>query len=386
MRILLLSAYDALSQRQWREGLVNYFSNYEWEVLALPPRYFNWRVRGNSLIWAYGERDILNREYDLILATALVDLSALRGLCPSLACTPALLYFHENQFAYPASGSKHQLEPQVVNLYSALSAQAVLFNSRYNRDSFFDGVAQFLKRMPDFVPPLLVEQLREKSQVLPVPLEIPLPMQEAEGLKYPVQCRQEGAQQVGPSGRVDIVWNHRWEYDKGPERLLACIQALPKNLPLLFHVVGQSFRQVPKAFAQIKAELLQRAWLGHWGFVGDETKYHALLAGSDLVLSTSLHDFQGVSVLEAVARGCYPVLPRRLAYEELFFHDESYVGGYDSYVEDINREGQAAARAVLTCIDNKAQRRAPDISALSWINMADAYRRHIESCAAKRVM
>ena len=43
MRILLLSAYDAESHRYWREGLVSRFPEHHWQVLRLPPRYFNWR-------------------------------------------------------------------------------------------------------------------------------------------------------------------------------------------------------------------------------------------------------------------------------------------------------------------------------------------------------
>ena len=51
MRILLLSAYDAPSHKRWREGLVTHCSDYHWDVLALPARYFSWRIRGNPLSW-----------------------------------------------------------------------------------------------------------------------------------------------------------------------------------------------------------------------------------------------------------------------------------------------------------------------------------------------
>src|SRR5690554_445672 len=99
MRILLLSAYDAVSHQYWRKGLVNALPEHDWTVLSLPARYFSWRIRGNSLSWAFGERERLQQPYDLVIATSMVDLTSLRGLVPSLARTPCVVYFHENQFA-----------------------------------------------------------------------------------------------------------------------------------------------------------------------------------------------------------------------------------------------------------------------------------------------
>ena len=94
MRILLLSPYDTISHRRWREGLVAAFPQHDWTVLTLPPRHFSWRVRGNSLSWAMSELPSLQRPYELVVATSMTDLSALRGLVPPLAGVPALLYFH----------------------------------------------------------------------------------------------------------------------------------------------------------------------------------------------------------------------------------------------------------------------------------------------------
>jgi hypothetical protein len=51
----------------------------------------------------------------------MVDLATLRGLIPDLAQIPSVLYFHENQFAYPAGQQrKENVEPVLVPLYSAL--------------------------------------------------------------------------------------------------------------------------------------------------------------------------------------------------------------------------------------------------------------------------
>ena len=62
--------------------------------------------------WASTESACLARDYDLALATSMVDLASLRGLIPKLAAVPSLLYFHENQFAYPAGHQRDEnIEP-----------------------------------------------------------------------------------------------------------------------------------------------------------------------------------------------------------------------------------------------------------------------------------
>src|SRR5690554_3858847 len=112
-RILLLSGYDAASHRRWREQLVTLLPGYHWQTLALPPRFFQWRIRGNPVSWL--DEPCLQESWDLVIATSMVDLATLRGLHPSLANTPCLLYMHENQFAFPVSDQQRgRVEPQMV--------------------------------------------------------------------------------------------------------------------------------------------------------------------------------------------------------------------------------------------------------------------------------
>jgi glycosyltransferase involved in cell wall biosynthesis len=305
VRVLLLSAYDAQSHRSWHQCLTQGLADWQWTVLTLPPRHFSWRVRGNPLQWAVTERELLEAPYDLLLATSMVDLATLCGLIPSLASTPALLYFHENQFAYPEGASPHGLlEPQMVSVYSAMRAQQLLFNSDFNRCSFLKGCASLLAGFPDRVPAGIVEQFVEKSRVVPVPVEIAVPANTA------VRDRNLPLQ---------LLWNHRWEYDKGPAELLALAVALvASGTPFVLHVVGQQFRRQPPEFEAIKSTLESAGALGQWGYLNKRSDYLALLARCDVVLSTALHDFQGLSVIEACAAGCTPVLPARLVYPEYF--------------------------------------------------------------------
>ena len=150
-------------------GLIENLTSCIFTCLTLPPRHFNWRIRGNPLSWL--NRPELQAQYDLVLATSMVDLATLRGLVPNLTRVPCILYCHENQFAYPESLHQNRpLEPLMVNLYSALACDALVFNSDWNRRSFMHGVEQLLSKMPDQKPAGLLEQLAAKAEVLPVPL------------------------------------------------------------------------------------------------------------------------------------------------------------------------------------------------------------------------
>jgi glycosyltransferase involved in cell wall biosynthesis len=360
MRILLLSAYDAVSHRQWREGLVAALPEHDWTVLALPPRHFRWRIRGNSLSWGVGERPLLSQPYDCLVATSMVDLATLKGLVPSLAAVPSLVYFHENQFDYPISQTAHQgLEPKVVNLYSALAAQRLAFNSDYNQQTFLAGVSMLLNKMPDAVPGGIVDELATRSTVLPVPLA----------------NDWFDAAQADKADELTIIWNHRWEYDKAPDIFFQALRwLLARKVPFRVHVLGQAFRTVPDMFTAMR-ELLGEH-LGQWGGVEDRATYRAYLQQAHVVVSTARHDFQGLAVLEAVAAGCIPLVPDRLAYPEWFAAEFRY----PSTLEDSEREAQQLADK-LTSLAVQLERGqlplVPDVSHLSWSVLQDRYRKMI---------
>ena len=347
-RILLLSAYDAGSHRRWREQLAASQPQFQWDMLALPPRFFRWRIRGNALSWL--NEPALHKSCDLLIATSMVDLAAIRGFHPHLAGTPCLLYMHENQFAYPDSGQQHSsAEPRMVNLSSAIAADRVLFNSAWNRGSFLNGARDFLDRMPDALPDGLVAGLGDKSRVLPVPIEDHL---------FRPACRR--LQTDCPH----LLWNHRWEYDKAPDRLLLLLDALADmGQDFRLSVVGEQFRKSPGVFDQIRRR--HDARILAWGFLPDRAEYDRLLAQADVVVSTALHDFQGLSVLEAMASGCMALAPDRLAYPEYVPASQRYV----SHENDAGAEALDAARTLkaLLEIPEQIERRAPEPWRLSYL-------------------
>ncbi|MEH6586440.1 MAG: DUF3524 domain-containing protein [Halioglobus sp.] len=360
MRILLLSAYAAQSHRYWQRALQLMFPHWQWVELELPPRHFSWRVRGNALFWSVAERQVLESDFQLLIATSMVDLATLRGLVPALATVPSLLYFHENQFDFPQDRQQHGLlEAQMVSLYSAMAADSLAFNSAHNRDSFFSGCRQLLGRLPDYVPAGVVDALEDKAVVLPVPL-----------LRDIAEAGDAWPQRDQPR-TLRILWSARFEHDKGGEGLYRILQRLELlSLDYQLAVTGQQFRNSPDVFARIEQEFRHR--LVQFGYVESPTVYQALQSGADIILSTALHEFQGLAVMQAVSASCVPVVPDRLAYRELY--PESC--RYQSCPDDPDREAASAVALILQQAEQAAI--PPDLSAYGIKSLQPQYQQLLE--------
>lgn len=382
MKVLLLSAYAARSHVHWQQALQSMLPDYQFSVLSLPPRHFSWRVRGNPLYWSRAEREVLEAEYDLLVVTSMVDVATLRGLVPALAALPLVVYFHENQFAYPQSHAKEsQLEAQMVSVYAALAADAIWFNSAFNRDSFLDGCEALLGRLPDRVPPGIVDEFRRKSSVIPVPYDLVGSSTGEAGGGWPVKPGELEERYPTPGSPVvnsplRLVWVGRLEYDKNPRGLLRVIEGLEsQGIDFECAVVGQRFRKMPDAFVELESRFSHR--LVHLGFIESHDEYLSVLGAADLVLSTAWHEFQGLAVLQAVACGAVPVLPARQAYAELF--PAPY--RYESIPDDDKAEAESAvARIVALAAERRAGRlRAPDVRAYSAAALSIRYREGFEA-------
>ncbi len=277
--------------------------NAQWTSLTLPGRHWKWRMRGSAAYFATAHAEALSRSYDVVLASSYVPLAELVGLCPALARVPRVLYFHENQLAFPVRGAGQARDHHFgfTQLVSALAADRCLFNSAYNRDSFLAAASELLARMPDAVPPDWVARIADRAQVVPVP--VPL----TEAPVAPAVPHRDGPL---------LLWNHRWEYDKNPATCFEALQRLAESgVPFRLAVCGQRFRTAPPAFERARRALASR--LVHWGEATRED-YVALLDRADIVMSTAHHEFFGVSVVEAVHHGARPVVPDRLSYPEIW--------------------------------------------------------------------
>jgi len=301
--IWLLSAYRSDSHAYWADWLVNKFKDFQWHKVELPGRHFRWRIRGNPLSWLHKLPD---NKPDLILATSMVDLATLKGLHPHLANTPCVYYFHENQFAYPVSKTQiDSVEPKMVQLYGALAADKVLFNSKYNLDTFLNGVEELLKKLPDEIPGGVIERLDAKSSVLPV-------------VVTPVEGRK-------PKNKKLILWNHRWEYDKAPHVFSDALLQLKKIDPEFeLALLGRRSKITPAALEEIQSQLSRHIIVNR---KVNELEYRHYLGQALIVVSTAIHEFQGLSMLEAVSAGVVPIVPDDLCYREQYTAEYRYNAG-----------------------------------------------------------
>jgi len=299
----ILSAYRAESHARWADWLVSTFDEFDWQRLELPGRHFSWRIRGNPLSWL----DALPASRpDLIVATSMVDLATLKGLHSRLADVRTMLYFHENQFAYPASDAQTtSIEAQMVQLYAALSADCVLFNSDYNSRTFIDGVDALLGGMPDLVPTGVSGRIAGKSGILPVPID---PIRPAD-----------------PRDAALIAWNHRWEYDKNPDLFADAMIALAeRGAEFRLALLGQRHRRRPDALARLREALPDRIVVDG-ALPGNE--YRAVLARARIAVSTAAHEFHGLAMLEAASAGCLPLVPDALCYPDIYPPEYRYPAG-----------------------------------------------------------
>lgn len=302
MKIWLVEPYYAGSHRAWADGYRAH-SRHAVQLLTLPGRFWKWRMQGGAVTLARQARERDARP-DLIFASEMLNLPVFLTLVGErLADVPVALYFHENQLTYPLQpGEKRDLHYGFIHLVSGLRARALFFNSAYHLSAFFDELPRMLKHFPDYNELWAVEALRAKSQVLPLGLDL---------ARLDAFHPNESA-----AGRLLVLWNHRWEYDKAPETFFRAVYALAdEGLDFGLLLLGRSYRNEPDEFLEARKRMPER--IEHFGYAPDDATYSRRLWQADIVVSTAFHDFFGAAVVEACYCDCFPVLPRDLAYPEL---------------------------------------------------------------------
>ena len=362
LNVLFLESFYGGSHREFADGLVQH-SHHRIELHTLPARFWRWRMRGAALHFA---RAVARpREFDLLLVTDLMNVADLKAVWGA-ECPPIVLYVHENQLSYPTpEGEQKDFQFAFTDIASALAADVMVFNSRYHRDAYFAALPEVLRRMPEYEPAWIPDALAANARVrypgcrLPEPGGVgaggadaelraagrrreaqaglgrvaadtesppardnsgtaPMPRPTRAGTAQasaspPCESNPAAAAELGPPL---VIWNHRWEFDKQPAAFFAALREVQRaGVAFRVALLGENAQYVPKEF------MAARKWLGErvvqYGYLPSRDAYLEWLRRGSVVVSTAIQENFGISVVEAVAAGCHPLLPNRLAYPEV---------------------------------------------------------------------
>jgi len=308
MKILALEPYYGGSHKAFLDGWIRK-SRHEWDLFTLPANKWKWRMRSAAIEFADAANKYLKqgRTWEVIFCSDMLNLAEFLGLAgPKLRKIPSIVYFHENQLTYPSRFEQERDSHfAITNMTTALAATIVWFNSSFHRDDFLTALKTFLKRMPDHRPLDAIEELRRKSRVYPQGIE-----------SFPIPKKRS-------SGPIRILWAARWEHDKNPEDFFeALAHVKERHTDFRLSVIGEQFKDAPEVFTWARNFFADH--IDRWGYQEGRKEYETALGEADIIVSTANHEFFGISIVEAIAAGAYPVLPKRLSYPEILSGIEPY--------------------------------------------------------------
>lgn len=297
LEVIFVEPFYGGSHKQLIETIIKFVPNSH--LLTLTAKKWHWRARCSALILSSSIPSITTER--VLFCSSVLSLAELLGLRPDLCALKKVVYFHENQLVYPIREIKERdIQFAYNQITTCLAADVVLFNSHYNKNSFLNNIKNIIKIFPDNKPKDLRTKIEPKCDVLYFPVEF-----------FPIHQKAEFSEEL------HIVWPHRWEFDKDPEAFIKVLIHLKSdNLPFRVSILGETFTDVPEIFGQAKEQLKDE--IVNFGFVKDKNEYYRVLQSSHVAVSTSKHEFFGVSMLEASFHGCFPLVPNKLVYPEIY--------------------------------------------------------------------
>jgi glycosyltransferase involved in cell wall biosynthesis len=280
------------------------FSVHQIICITLPARKWKWRLRAGSLPLAE-KVNALRIDYQGIMVSDYVNLAELSGLINNaFQGKRKVSYFHENQLTYPVQNqSERDYAFTLANMMTMASSDTIVWNTSFHMHDFLSSIPSFIERLPAPHPPDFVQMVKAKSLIIPVGIDF----------KRFDEAHRKREDRLGKPLR--ILWPHRWEHDKNPDEFFQIILELYKEgLPFELTILGRRHKDVPPIFNTIHEKMPDRIITS--GFVDDDD-YPDTIAACDVVVSTAIHENQGIAVIEAIRAGCDPLLPGRLSYPEI---------------------------------------------------------------------
>lgn len=311
IKLLIINPYHIGSHAQWSDDLtyhLNDLDEFEVNQWSLPGKHWKWRMQGAAITCARLAQEC-KWVPDLILTTDMLHCAAFRGMLPpSWRNIPLIQYFHENQITYP--WSPEDPDPHLerdrtygmINILSALSADHIWFNSEHHRRLFLTALPRFIQPLPDYNAEIEISTLHQKSSVFPIAIE----------------PSSEPRVKIGNRGLNDppvFLWNHRWDYDKGPDHfhdLLIELDSRGHDFNLI--LTGSNSSSHGDVISKIQAAFAPK--IHHIGYTEDREMYRSLLRQSDFIIHEPRQEYFGISVLEAMSEGVIPILKKGHAYDD----------------------------------------------------------------------
>jgi glycosyltransferase involved in cell wall biosynthesis len=348
VKILFLEPFFGGSHQDFATGFAAH-SRHDITLLTLAPLYWRWRMRAASLHFLQQIKQVT--DYDLVFATDMMDVAQFKALAGP-DCPPLVLYFHENQMSYPLSARARQRKPDMdaglININSALAADQIWFNSQFHLSAFLKEVRHLIKQMPAPRPKNRVDQIQKNARVV------------YPGCRFPSTPDTLASDTQTPPL---IIWNHRWEYDKQPDLFFKVLVRLKKRgILFALAVLGEKYDLYPAVFDQARERLAKE--MVAFGYEPSRSVYEAWLKKGRVVVSTAIQENFGISVVEAVRFGCFPLLPCRLSYPELVpekRHPDVFFRTENQLVEKLSFHLQHPG----TCVDERNEL-SRHMQAFSW--------------------
>ena len=337
--VVMVEAWYRGSHRAWADALVEQ-SRHDITLVTHAGVHWQWRLQGSAPTLA---RDVVeavgDRPVDALVTTSSVPVAPLVGLLRRRLGRAAVVhYLHENQLTFPLPPAERDLTYPMIDWLSLLGADVVVANSAFHRDELFEALPGFLARFPDHPHAGLVDDVRARTVVVSPGVDIGV---------------DSGGVDTTGAGAVParLLWCHRWEHDKRPDRFVAMAAEVLRRRPeVRVDVVGSGVdaARVGDDLAPIAAAV---------DVVGtpERAAYLGVLRRASIALSTADHEFYGLAMAEAMAAATVPVAPARLAYPEVVpasLHDaclyddtENAAGRIIELVDDPARRVEVARRA-----------------------------------------
>ncbi len=292
--VLVVEPYLVDSHEAWVCGWERH-SAHRIDVISRPGE--RWRDRLRHASFEVAE-EITSRGLtpDVLVVSSMTNLAQLVAIVPHLRMVPSVVMMHENHIAYPDRSVDGVARPNSsefasVTIAALLAADAIVWNS-----DFHHSVVRRALDNQGLCSARQLAQIEHRSSTIPVGIEAP-----------------DAPTSVQPGGPPLILWNHRWDHDKGPQAFFAALNEI-EDLDWRLAVVGRNTRTDPQEFRRARRRYADR--IEEWGWAPPD-RYRSLLHAANVVVSTAHHEFFGIAVIEAVAHGAVPLLPRRLAYPEV---------------------------------------------------------------------